>query len=134
MEKVLNDYHSGACGGHLSGLATTQKILHAGYYWPTIFKDCMNVVKKCHLFHVFTNNMCAHPAPLFPVIAVGPFSRWGINFTTCTPTSAEGHRYIIVGVDYFTKWVEAMPTIKNDSKMTTIFIFDQIITRFRVPR
>ena len=47
-EVVLNDFHSGACGGHLSGLATTQKILLAGYFWPSIFKYCIEAVKKCH--------------------------------------------------------------------------------------
>jgi hypothetical protein len=38
---VLNDFHTRACGGHLSGLATTQKILRAGYFWPTLIKDCI---------------------------------------------------------------------------------------------
>jgi len=47
-EKVLNDYHSGACGGHLSGYATAQIILRAGYFWPTIFKDCIITVRSCH--------------------------------------------------------------------------------------
>ena len=47
-EVVLNDCHGGACGGHLSGLSTAQKILRAGYFWPSIFKDCVNVVKKSH--------------------------------------------------------------------------------------
>lgn len=78
--------------------------------------------------------MRAHPAPLFPVIVVGPFSRWGIEFKTCTPASARGHKYIIVAFDYFTKWVKAMPTIKNDGETMTIFIFNNIITRFGVPR
>ena len=49
-ESILNDYHSGACGGHLSRLTTTQNILRASYFWPTIFKDCIEVVKKCHPF------------------------------------------------------------------------------------
>ena len=48
-EVVLNDSHSGACGGHLSGLAMAQKILRAGYFWPSIFKDCVEAVKRCHL-------------------------------------------------------------------------------------
>jgi hypothetical protein len=47
-EFVLNDYHSGAYGGLLSGLATTQKILWAKYFCTWIFKDCIEVVKKCH--------------------------------------------------------------------------------------
>jgi len=53
-ESVLNDCHSGACGGHLSRLATTQKILRAGFFWPMIFKDCIEAVKKCHPYQVFT--------------------------------------------------------------------------------
>jgi hypothetical protein len=47
-ESVLNDFHSGACGGHLSDLATTQKIFRADYFSLSIFKDCVEVVKKCH--------------------------------------------------------------------------------------
>eukprot|EP00253_Pinus_taeda_P009299 PITA_09299 len=42
-EKSLNECHSGACGGHLSGYATTRRILRAGYFWPTIFEDCIIV-------------------------------------------------------------------------------------------
>ena len=45
-EVVLNDFHARAYGGHLSGLATAQKILCAGYFWPSIFKDCIETVKK----------------------------------------------------------------------------------------
>ena len=45
-EVVLNDCHGGACGGHLSGLSTAQKILRADYFWPPIFKYCVNAIKK----------------------------------------------------------------------------------------
>jgi hypothetical protein len=47
-EKDLNDFHSGACGGHMSGYDTAQKILRAGYFWTSLFKDCITVVQKCH--------------------------------------------------------------------------------------
>jgi hypothetical protein len=131
---VLNDCHTGACGGHLSGLATTQNILRAGYFWPTLIKDCIESVKKCHPCQIFSQKMRAHPAPMFPVITIGPFTKWGIDYTTCNPPSARGHRYIIVAVDYFTKWVEAMPTFKDDGETATLFLFNQIIARFGVPR
>ena len=124
VEAVLNDCHSGACGGHLSGLATAQKILRARYFWPSIFKDCMESVKKRHPCQVYTRKMHAHPAPLFPVITVGPFTKWGIDYTTCNPPSAKGHKYIIVAVDYFTKWVEAMPTFGNDGETAALFLFN----------
>eukprot|EP00253_Pinus_taeda_P021895 PITA_21895 len=133
-ELVLNDYHNGACGGHLSGLATAQRILRAGYFWPSLFKDFIEVVKRCHPCEIYTRKMRAHPAPLFPVVTVGPFTKWGIDFTTCNPPSTTNHKYIIVAVDYFTKWAEAMPTYKNDSETTTLFLFNQIISRnIRLP-
>jgi hypothetical protein len=43
-EKALNDYHSGACGGHMFGYATAQKILRAGYFWPSLFTDYITAV------------------------------------------------------------------------------------------
>jgi hypothetical protein len=130
---VLNDCHKGAYGGHLSGLATTQKILRVGYFWPTIFKDCIEVIKKCHPYQVFTRKMRSHPTPLHPVITVGPFTKWGVDFVDCNPTSARGHQHIIVAIDYFTKWAEAMPTVKSDGKTAAFFVFNQIIARFGIP-
>ena len=45
-----------------------------------------------------------------------------------------GHHHIIVTIDYFTKWAEAMPTIKSDGEMTVHFVFNQIITRFDISK
>jgi hypothetical protein len=53
---------------------------------------------------------------------------------TCNPHSDGGHGYIIVAVDYFTKWAEVMPTFDNTGKTATFFIFNHIITRFGVPQ
>jgi hypothetical protein len=133
VESVLNDFHKGACGGHLSELTTAKKILRAGCFWPTIFKDCIKVVKKCHPCQVFTWKMRSHPSPLHPVIIVGPFTKWEVDFVDCNPTSIGRHQHIIVVVDYFTKWVEAMPTIKSYGKTATFFVLKQIIAWFGIP-
>eukprot|EP00253_Pinus_taeda_P022688 PITA_22688 len=133
-ERVLNDCHSGACGGHMSGYATAQKILRAGYFWPSIFKDCILVVRSCHECQIYQQKMRAPAAPLHPVVTVGPFAKWGINYVTCNPCSAGGHGYIIVVVDYFTKWVEAMPTLSEDGHTAVQFLFNHVISRFGVPQ
>ena len=78
--------------------------------------------------------MCAAPTPLHPIIVVGPFAKWGIDFITCNPHSVEGHGYIILVVDYFTKWAEAMPTFMEDGKIATTFIFNHVIAFFGVPQ
>lgn len=53
---------------------------------------------------------------------------------TCNPTSSGGHGYIIVTVDYFTKWAEAMPTLNNSGKMAALFFFNHVVSRFGVPQ
>ena len=52
----------------------------------------------------------------------------------CRPTSAEGHGYTIMAVDYFTKWAEEMPTYAEDGKTVALFLFNHIIARFGIPR
>jgi transposase InsO family protein len=53
---------------------------------------------------------------------------------TCHPHLVGGHGYIIVVVDYFTKWVEVMPTFDNTGKTATLFIFNHVIAHFGVPQ
>ena len=52
----------------------------------------------------------------------------------CNQASAEGHHHIILVVDYFMKWVEAMPMVKSDSETAAHFVFNQIITRFDISK
>jgi hypothetical protein len=118
----------------MSGYATAQKILCAGNFWPSLFNNCIIAVHKCHACQTYNQKIQSHPAPLHPVVSVGPFAKWGIDFMTCHPHSIEGHGYIIVAVDYFTKWAEAMPTFDNTGKTTTLFLFNHVIARFGVPQ
>ena len=52
----------------------------------------------------------------------------------CKPTSAGGHGYIIVAMDYFTKWAEAKHTYAEDGKTAALFLFNHVIARFVVPQ
>jgi hypothetical protein len=132
-DRVLNDCHNGTCGSHLSGMSTAQKIIRSGYFWPTLSYDCIHVVKRCDKCHLYANKAREPPSLLHPVIIVGPFCKWGIDFMTCNPPSRNGHKYIIVPFDYFTKWVESMPTFNNTSNTTVHFFFNHVIFLFGVP-
>ena len=52
----------------------------------------------------------------------------------CMPTSVRGYGYIIVAMDYFTKWDKEMPTYVEDGKTTALFLFNHVIARFGVPQ
>ena len=110
----------------------THKILRAGYFWPSIFKDYHETVKKCSPCQHFYLKNRTHPAPLYFIITVGPFSKWGIEFMNCNPTLAKGHGYIIVAIDYFMKWAKAMLTYVKDGNIVAVFLFNHIIIRFGV--
>jgi hypothetical protein len=68
------------------------------------------------------------------MITFGPFTKLGIDYITCNPPSARGKRYIIVAMDYFTKWVKSTPTFKDDGETAGLFLFNHIISRFDVLR
>jgi hypothetical protein len=121
-------------GGHLLGMSIVQKIIQAGYFWPTLFHYCIHVVKQCDKFQLYANKARAPPSLLHPVITTIPFCKWVIDFMTFHPPSSNGHRYTVVAVDYFTKWVEAMPKFNNTTDTTTRFFFNHVITHFRVPQ
>jgi hypothetical protein len=99
-----------------------------------LFNDCIIAIQKCHACQTYNQKIQSHPTPLHPVVSVGPFAKWGIDFMTCHPHSAGGHGYIIVAVDYFTKWAEAMPTFDNTGKTATLFLLNHIIAHFGVPQ
>ena len=112
----------------------TPRWLRAGYFWHTIFRDCILAVRSCHACHIFYRKIHKPPMPMHPIISAGPFMKWSIDFMTCNPPSSRGNGYIIVIVDYFTKWAEAMPTFNNTGQTTTLFFFNHVIARFGVPQ
>jgi len=61
-------------------------------------------------------------------------SKWGVGFMTCHPSLSKYHKYIIVVIKYFIKWLETMHTFTNDGKIITLFILNHAIVRFSVPR
>ena len=130
----MNDCHGGACGDHLYGLAIYHKILCVGYFFPSIFNYCIETFKKCSPCQICTTKKRTHPTSLHHVGEVGTFVKWGIECVHCRPTSSRGHGYIIMDVEYFTKWAEAMPTYAKDDKITALFLFNHIIARFGIPR
>jgi hypothetical protein len=114
-------------------MATTQKF-YVSVIFPSIFKYCIEAIKKFPPCHIFQRKQHTHPIPLHPIIAINPFAKWGINFMQCKPTSTGGHGDIIVAIDYFTKWAEGMPKFLNDGWTTTLFVFNHIISQFNVPQ
>ena len=101
-----------------------------------MFKDAYYLVKKCDACQRFSSRLqFSGNVPLKPVEVQAPFQQWGLDFIGEIVNKSNGeHSYILVAIDYFTKWVEAIPTRRATSKVVNDFILNNIITRFGYPR
>eukprot|EP00253_Pinus_taeda_P014621 PITA_14621 len=133
-QKVLQELHDGPAGGHFGADTTAHKIIHAGYYWPTLFKDTHEYVRKCRTCQTTSGRQKKLAFPLQPVNIEQPFEQWGLDIVgEIISHSSKQHRYILTATDYFTKWVEAIPLKTTNSEAIIEFIDEFIITRFGVP-
>ena len=111
--EVIEEFHRGICGGNKAWKATAYKILRAGYYWPTLFQEMNSRVRACPKCQRFVGRQKLKSLPLKPVRIESPFQQWGLDFIgEIHPNSSGQHRWILTATDYFTKWVEAIPTKK----------------------
>ena len=104
---VLLEVHEGVCGSHIGGRALAAKLLRAGYYWPTMLQDSSNFVKKCDKCQRFSDKKHVPAQELTSVYSPWPFHKWAVDIVGPFPLAPGQLKFLIVGVDYFTKWIEA---------------------------
>ena len=113
---ILSRCHENAWGGHFTSQKTTRKVLQSGFHWPSLFNDAHTMYKeydKCQRLGKISRR---HMMPLNLILVVDLFDVWGIDFMGPFPSSL-GYLYIFVGVDYVSKWVEAIPCRAADHRV-----------------
>ncbi|MCO5574477.1 hypothetical protein L7F22_028262 [Adiantum nelumboides] len=132
---ILQQAHSGQAGGHFSAKKMAKSILYIGIWWPTLFMDAEEFVKRCDDCQRTKIPRGRDDMPLRPMMGARAFAKWGIDFVgPIAPPAYKSHaQYIIVATDYLTKWVEAKATTKNDAKTTAQFLYENIFTRYGLP-
>ncbi|PIN17864.1 DNA-directed DNA polymerase [Handroanthus impetiginosus] len=115
MNDILEQCHASPYGGHFHGDRTAAKILQSGFFWPNLFKDAHSFVANCDRCQRTGNISRRHEMPLNTILEVELFDVWSIDFMGPFVPSF-GNMYILVAVDYMSKWVEAVAVPNNDSK------------------
>ena len=109
------------------------KVLQSGFYCPSLFKDAHAICRECNKGQRLGKISRRHMMPLNPILVVDLFDVWGIDFIGPFPSSF-GYVYILVGVDYMSKWVEAVPSRTADHMVVLKFLKKNIFSRFGVPK
>jgi hypothetical protein len=103
--------------------------------WLTMLNNCFRYYKGCKSCQKFGDVQLAPAAMLHPIIKPWPFRGWALDFIgQIHPASSIGQRFLLVAMDYFTKWMEAIP-LKNVMHREVIhFILEHIVHRFGIPQ
>jgi hypothetical protein len=118
VDRVLKELHDGHVGGNFMGNNTTHKILRAGYYWSTLFRDAHTYARNCKTCQISAGRVKRLVVPLQTMAISEPFKQWGLDIIgEITLTSSKQHRYILTATNYFTKWVEAIPLTPMNEKV-----------------
>ncbi|GJX94140.1 reverse transcriptase domain-containing protein [Tanacetum coccineum] len=127
---VLREIHEGSCSMHSGPRSVVAKAIRTGYYWPTMHMDAHKLIREC-------NNCQVHrPVPrnpqqnLTPITSLWLFYKWGIDIAGPFLEGPGKVKFLIVAIDYFTKWIEAKPVATITGNQVKKFVWDNIVCRF----
>nr|GEZ16324.1 reverse transcriptase domain-containing protein [Tanacetum cinerariifolium] len=95
---------------------TAKKVFDFGFYWPTIYRDAHDLVKSCDAFQRQGKISQRDEMPQNSIQVCEIFNVWGIDFMGPF-LSSRGDKYILVAIDYLSKWVEAKALPTNDARV-----------------
>jgi ribonuclease HI len=130
--EILREVHSGTYGSHSGPRALAAKVIHQGFYWPTIICTANRVTRSCEACQKFSPRS-GHPSQFTKLIAhTWPLQRWGLDIVGPLPIAQGNLKFTFVAVEYFTKWIEARAVSTITSKTTQKFFWQNIVCRFEV--
>nr|XP_025702980.1 uncharacterized protein LOC112803717 [Arachis hypogaea] len=129
---VLSEAHEGICGIHSGARSLAQRILRAGFYWPTIWEDSKHKVRSCDNCQKHSPIINMPAEHLHNSVVSWPFDRWGIDILGPFPIAPRQVKYLVVAIDYFSKWIEAQPLARITSTQMISFVWKSLICRFGI--
>ena len=133
--EIIKEIHEGLCGNHQGERTVRHKVLRLGYFWPTIQEQARKFVKTCIKCQHHGPRIGNPPAEMKSITSPIPFAKWGLDIVGPFPEASPGrYKYLYVAIDYFTKWIEAMPTVTITARKTEEFVWKNLICRYGLPR
>jgi ribonuclease HI len=132
--ELMKEIHAGMCGSHIGSRPLLGKVFRQGFYWPKAASDAAELVQKCEGCQKCARDQ-KQPSYLTQLIhPTWPLQRWGLDLLGPLPPAQENLKYVVVAVEYFSKWIEAKPLATITSVTVQKFFWQNIVCRFGVPK
>ncbi|GJX55289.1 reverse transcriptase domain-containing protein [Tanacetum coccineum] len=130
---VIREVHMGSCGMHDGPRQVVAKAMNLGYFWPSMHRDARELIRACDDCQAHAAVPRLPKADMISVTSAWPFMKWGMDIVGPLPEGPGRVKYLIVAIDYFTKWMEAKPLATITGKQVVNFTYDNIVCRFGIP-
>ncbi|GJR46181.1 reverse transcriptase domain-containing protein [Tanacetum coccineum] len=130
---VLREIHKGSCSMHSGPISVVAKAIQTGYYWLTMHTDARKLIRECNDCQVHRPIPRNPQQNLTPITSLWPFYKWGIDIVGPFLEGPGKVKFLIVAIDYFTKWIEVKPVATITGNQVKKFVWDNIVCRFGLP-
>ena len=130
-EELLTEAHAGKFAGHFSPKGVYETLARR-YWWDGMYHDVHQFCRSCLTCAAYRGTGRKIKPTLAPIAVGGPFEKLGVDILEM-PLTVNGNRYIIVFMDYLTKWVEAYATSDQTTETVADCLVD-VVCRHGVPR
>ncbi|KAJ4793841.1 Pol-polyprotein [Rhynchospora pubera] len=132
-DEIIAEVHEGICGSHQGITSLGRRIVRAGFYWPSLKKDVETYVRRCEKCQSHARIPRQPPHPMQSISSSWPFDVWGLDLLGPFPQGQGNVKFLVVAVEYFTKWIEAKPLATITSQKIVDFARHQIVYRYGIP-
>jgi len=133
IRDILRLAHDHPLAGHM-GQQNTYNRLKGSAWWPGMHDDVTTYVRNCDICQKRARTRKENPKSSSAIIRPEPFSHIGIDTIGPLPITITGKRYILLAIDYFTKYAEAAATEESDAQTVVKFLHSDVICRHGVPK
>jgi hypothetical protein len=116
-QDILSEVHAGICGGHIDACTLATKVMRQGFYWPAMINDAAKLVSTYEACQKFSHQSKSPTQPSQLIAPSWPLQWWGIDIIAKLTPAQGNYTFVIVAVEYFTKWIKVKP-VTNVSSVT----------------
>jgi hypothetical protein len=133
-QELMKEIHAGLCGSHIRSRPLMGKVFRQGFYWPKAASDAADLVQICENCQRCAKDQKQPSSPTQLIQPTWPLQRWGLDLLGPLPPAQGNLKYVIVAVEYFSKWIEAKPLATITLATVQKFFWQNIVCRFGVPK